>query len=116
MPEFILNALAPSQLLGYIGMACALLSFQCKKNRNYFFMQTGCALAFTLQYLLLGAWSAMLLNVVAIFRGILFSLGKKCEKRIVFISIEAAFLLFTVLSVVVFSEIWNVYSNNNKIK
>lgn len=106
MPDFILQALAPAQLLGYVGMACALLSYQCKKNRNYFFMQTGCAIAFTLQYLLLGAWSAMLLNVVAIARGIFFSLDEKYRKRSLFLSIEVAFILFAVLSVLIFHEVW----------
>ena len=106
MSDIILKALAPAQLIGYVGMACALLSYQCKKNKHYFFLQTGCAIAFTVQYLLLGAWSAMLLNVVAIARGILFSLGDKCRKRTIFISIEIAFLLLSVVSVLCFNELW----------
>lgn len=106
MPDFILQAFAIEQLVGYVGMACALLSYQCKKNRNYFFLQTGCALAFTLQYFLLGAWSAMLLNVIAIARGVTFSLGNRLHKRYILILIEIAFVATAVLSVVAFSEVW----------
>ena len=106
MYDFLLTLIDPIQLVGYIGMACALLSYQCKKNRNYFFLQTGCAMAFTCQYLLLGAWSAMLLNVVAIARGVLFSLGEKCHKRYVLILIELGFIATALLSVFAFSEVW----------
>lgn len=106
MPEFLIQAFAIEQLVGYVGMACALLSYQCKKNRNYFFLQTGCALAFTLQYFLLGAWSAMLLNVVAIFRGITFSLGAKWRKLTLVILLECGFIATALLSVLVFDEIW----------
>ena len=106
MYDFLKTLIDPVQLIGYLGMACALLSFQCKKNRNYFFFQTGCAIAFTCQYLFLGAWSAMLLNVVAIARGILFSLGEKLHKRFILMSIEIAFIATAIMSVLIFSEIW----------
>ncbi len=106
MIEILKSILSPAQLFGYIGMACALLSYQCKTNKRYFFMQTACATAFTLQYLLLGAWSAMFLNIVAIARGILFSLGERCHKPFVHILLQLAFVGASLLSVFLFGEAW----------
>ena len=69
-------------------------------------MQTACAVAFTLHFGLLGAWSAMLLNAVVIVRGIFFSLGEKFHKQYIHILIHASLLSCAILSVVVFGEVW----------
>lgn len=104
--DFLKEALTPAQLLGYVAMACCLLSYQCKKNKHYFFMQTACGIAFTLHFFLLGAWSAMLLNAVAAVRGVFFSLGDKFHKQYIHLSIQVALLLCSILSVTVFGEVW----------
>ena len=80
MWQFLLNILNPVQLIGYVGTTCALTSYQCKKNRNYFLFQMGCGIAFTVQFAILGSWAGMLLNVFSIMRGIIFALGDKCKK------------------------------------
>ncbi len=106
MLEFLKTILDPVQLIGYIGMACALISYQCKKNRNYFFFQTGCSISFALQFLLLASWGGMLLNMAAIFRGVIYSLGEKCRKPIFLIIMEALFAIASIISVVAFHESW----------
>ena len=104
--SFVKTVLDPIQLIGYIAMACCLLSYQCKKNKNYFIMQTVSGIAFTLHFFLLGAWSGMLLNAVGSLRGIFFSLGEKFHKQYIHLSIQAAILACSVLSVTVFGEVW----------
>ncbi len=78
--QFLQTLLDPVQLIGYIGMACAMISYQCKKNRTYFLFQMGCAIAFTVQFILLQSWVGLLLNICSIMRGIIFALGDKCKK------------------------------------
>ena len=82
MIEFLLQILNPVQLIGYVGTACALISYQCKTNRNYFLFQMGCGIAFTVQFVRLTSWAGMLLNVFSILRGIIFALGDKCKKPV----------------------------------
>ena len=104
MLELLKSMLTPVQLIGYAGMACAFLSFQCKKNRNFFICQTLCGLFFALQFALLGGWSGFLSNLFAILRGVAFALGPRFHKRPVLVGIESAFSLALVLSLTVFHE------------
>ncbi len=107
MPETLLSLLTPVQLIGYGGMICAFLSFQCRKNRNYFFLQSGCGLCFAIQFALLGGWSGFLCNIFAIFRGIVMARGEKARKWYFLAFIEAGFVLSTALSIAVFHEpVW----------
>ena len=106
MIQILQNILDPIQFIGYIGMACALLSYQCKKNKQYFLFQTGCALAFTIQFMFLSSWAAMLLNVFSIMRGIIFSLGNKCKKLFYLIAIEASFAVSCLTATLFFGEKW----------
>lgn len=106
MIEILKSIFAPAQLFGYVGMATCLLSYQCHKNSRYFFCQTACAIGFTLQFLLLGAWSGMFMNLVAIIRGILFSLGEKTHKPYILALILAAFVGTSLVSVLLFDELW----------
>jgi len=57
MPEVITKFFAPIQLIGYVGTACSLISYQCRKNRNYFLFQAGCGLSFALQFALLHSYA-----------------------------------------------------------
>lgn len=106
MIQILKNFLDPIQLIGYIGMACALISYQCKKNKQYFLFQTGCAVAFTVQFLFLSSWAAMLLNVFSIMRGIIFALGDKCKKLVFLIAIEASFAVSCLTAALFFGEKW----------
>ena len=106
MPQFLLDLFTPIQLIGYIGTACSLISYQCKKNESYFIFQAGCSVAFTLQFALLGAWAGMLLNIFSIMRGIVFALGDKCRKVVYLIALEICFATSCIMSPIFFGEIW----------
>ncbi len=106
MIEFLAKTFSPIQLIGYAGMLCALISYQCKKNRNYFLFQMGCGIAFTLQFALLGSFAGMLLNVFSIVRGIIFALGDRCKKIGYLIFMEACFTASSLVSFFVFGEVW----------
>ena len=104
--EFLESILNPVQLIGYVGTACALLSYQCKKNKGYFLFQTGCALAFTIQFALLSSFAGMLLNVFSILRGVIFALGDKCKKTGYLLLIEACFAASCISAPIFFGEEW----------
>ena len=106
MPEFITKFFVLFLLIGYVGTACSLISYQCKKNRNYFLFQAGCGLSFALQFALLHSYAGMLLNIFSIMRGVIFALGEKCRKRGYFVLIEACFALSCILACLAFGEKW----------
>ena len=106
MIEFLAKTFSPIQLIGYAGMLCALISYQCKKNRNYFLFQMGCGIAFTLQFALLGSWAGMLLNIFSIVRGIIFALGDRCKKIIYLVIMEVCFTASSRVSFFVFDVVW----------
>ncbi len=106
MLEFLSKTFSPIQLIGYVGMACALISYQCKKNRNYFLLQTGCAVAFAVQFALLQSWAGMLLNVFSILRGVIFAMGNKCKNKIYLVLMEVCFATSCLISCLVFGEKW----------
>ena len=88
-------------------MICAVLSYQCKKNQNYFFFQILCSTCFMVQFILLGSWAGMIMNLFAIYRGVIMYMGKKCERTGFLISMQVCFVASAVVSVVVFDElIW----------
>ena len=106
MLDFFLYVLNPVQLIGYVGTACALTSYQCKKNRNYYLFQTGCGIAFAVQFTILGSWAGMLLNIFSIMRGIIFALGDKCKKLAYLLLMEFCFTASCIAAPLFFGEKW----------
>lgn len=106
IPEFLQSIFNPVQLIGYVGTACALISYQCKKNKSYFLFQMGCAIAFTLQFMLLSSWAGMFLNLFSILRGVIFAMGDKCKKPIFLILIEVCFAASCIAATLFFGELW----------
>ncbi len=104
MTEFLKTIFTPIQFVGYAGMLCAFLSFQCKKNRNFFVCQTLCSVFFGLQFALLGGWSGFLSNLLGIARGVVLARGPRLHKRPVLVGLGIAFLASLVLSVTIFDE------------
>ena len=104
--QFLENLFDPIQLIGYVGTVCALLSYQCKKNKGYFLFQTGCAIAFTVQFALLCSWAGMLLNVFSIMRGVIFALADKCKKTVYYWITQACFTASCLASFLFFGEQW----------
>lgn len=64
------------QILSIIGMALTIVSFQMKTRKQIIVMQTAGSVFFLLSYLLLESWSAVYLNVVFLFRNVVFYFGK----------------------------------------
>ena len=93
-------------MIGYVGTACALISYQCKKNKNYFLFQTGCAVAFTVQFILLGAWVGMLLNLFSILRGVVMALGSRCKHPVHVIMLHTTYLASCLAAPLFFGEKW----------
>ena len=60
------------QLFGIIGLVIIVLSFQCKKNKNFFLMQGAGSLAFVLNFFFINAYAGALFNLVNLIRGLLF--------------------------------------------
>jgi len=106
MVELIQNILNPIQLIGYVGTVCALLSYQCKKNKSYFLFQVGCAIAFTVQFMLLNAWVGMLLNIFGILRGVILASGDKCKHPFYLALIQLCFFASCLAAPLCFGEKW----------
>jgi hypothetical protein len=56
------------QIMGWVAALLTCLSYQCKEHKKLIVIQTLSTLSICISYLLLSAWSGMLLNVVCIVR------------------------------------------------
>lgn len=83
------------QGISIAGMACHISSFQIKKNSLLFFMQTLGSLLFLIHYILLGASTGAIMNLIGVIRGIVFLQGEKLRKPWVLVSL----LVLTVAAV-----------------
>ncbi len=88
------------QSLGIIGIIASVMSFQCEKYKKLIALRTANEFFFALQYMLLGAYTGMAMNIIGCARNLIFA--KTVEKnkstllgRIVF---SVFFLVFTVLT------------------
>ena len=88
-----------AQGLGIIGFICAILAFQSKKNSGLFMFQAVGCFSFFLQFLLLGVYSAALLNISCFIRGILF---RKGDRKIWKLIVVEALMIASVTSSIVF--------------
>lgn len=68
------------QFIGFIGLALGVLAFQFKQHRNIVLCKMSSELVFSLQYLLLGAWTAALLDFASAARNLLFCKLVKKER------------------------------------
>ena len=94
-----------AQMLGIFGMIAAVLSYQCKKNQNYFIWQGLSGVFFSAQFILIGAWAGLLFNAYNIVRAIAYQ-SKKAKSVICVIGLEALVLTAALLSIFVFKEAW----------
>ncbi len=108
MIEWLQSVLSPIQLIGYAGMICAVCSFQCRKNRNFFILLSLCGTFFAIQYALLGGWAGCLSNIFAILRGLVLAGGERWHKKPVLWGLVTAFALSAILAVVVFHDPWYI--------
>lgn len=68
------------QLIGFLGFAMSILAFQFKRHGQIVLCKTSSVLFFSLHYLLLGAWSAALLEFISAVRNLIFY--KQVKKNI----------------------------------
>lgn len=60
------------QLIGFLGLAISIVAFQFKKHRGIVLCKATSELVFSLQYILLGAWTAAVLDFISVIRNLLF--------------------------------------------
>lgn len=60
-----------AQTLGWIAALLTFVSYQCKEHKKLIIIQTISTLSICISYLLLNAWSGMLLNVICIIRNLI---------------------------------------------
>ena len=62
-----------AQIMGFMGAAFLMLSFQSKKSLNFFILQTLGSGFFLLNYYLLGAYAGVLISILSVSRTIIIS-------------------------------------------
>jgi len=66
-----------AQFVGLIGMIAGLSAFQFKETKKLFLMQIISSLVYALQYLLLGAYTGLMLNIAGAIRLVILYFGTK---------------------------------------
>lgn len=87
-----------AQALGLCGTVSYLISFQIKKNRDFLIFQCFGSLFFFFNYLLLGAYTGALLNLINIVRAIALAQGKKWHRPAVLWGLQIAYCAVTVFT------------------
>ena len=88
------------QLIGGLGILASLVSFQCKKHNSILCFRTLNEVVFAIQYLLLGAYTGMAMNLIGCVRNTVFTKqvakGKKTTvPTVIFCVIFLVFGIFT---------------------
>ncbi len=94
-----------TQVLGLLGMSSAIISYQCKTNRNYFVFQGLCGLFFAMQFLLTGAWSGLLFNIFSMIRAVVYQ-SKASRSKWSVILLETLIAIIALISFFAFKEAW----------
>ena len=68
------------EALGALGILFAVLAFQCKKHHRVIAYRNMNMLFFAIQYILLGAWTGMAMNIIGLIRNELFSFQVKHQR------------------------------------
>ncbi len=95
-----------AQIIGIAGMTMNILSFMQKSQKRIIVMQLFGGALFAINYLLLGSATGAMLNVVAVFRAIVYSNKEKfqAEKKGWFYGFCATFVLIYILTFVAFGK------------
>lgn len=88
------------QIIGFIAMAIIVVSYQQKSHKNILTFQMVSGLLFTIHYLLLGAYTGAVMNLLGAFRSLIYSSrGKKWASTILWpIVFSIAFLISGILT------------------
>ncbi|MBO5046905.1 MAG: YgjV family protein [Clostridia bacterium] len=94
-----------AQIIGIFGMLAAMISYQCKTNRNYFIFQGLSGLFFSIQFIMIGAWAGLVFNAYNIVRALIYQ-SKIARSVYTVVGLEVLVLGATLLSVFAFKEAW----------
>ena len=84
------------QGIGFLALASSLISFQFKKHGQIMFFRTASELIFAVQYILLGAWTAAIMDGISVVRNSLYTqLVKKNRSTTPVIIIFCIFVVIT---------------------
>lgn len=88
------------QIIGFIAMAIIVASYQQKSHKNILTFQMISGLLFTVHYLLLGAYTGAVMNLLGAFRSLVYSnRGKKWSSSIAWpIGFSIAFLISGIMT------------------
>lgn len=94
-----------AQIIGILGMLAAMISYQCKSNRNYFIWQGMSGLFFSLQFVMIGAWAGLAFNLYNIVRAVVYQ-TKISRSFFCLTALELLVIGAASLSVFVLHETW----------
>ena len=84
------------QLIGFAGLVMSIIAFQFKKHGGIVFCKMTSELIFTLQYILVGAWTGAVLDFISVIRNLLYGyLVKKNRSTTPVIIVFVIFVLIT---------------------
>ena len=86
------------QIIGILGMAAAILSFQCKSNKIFYLMQGLSGACFAIHFFLLGNATAGWMNAINILRGTGFGFLKKKPRTALALLVSVLYIVATALS------------------
>lgn len=92
MYEFI------AQAIGIVAAALTILSFQFKNNKLLFLFQAVAGFLFSVNFFMLGAYTAAFLNLTNLFRGALLAGGKRFESNWFAAALMAVYTVVTVVT------------------
>ena len=90
---------------GILGMLAAMISYQCKKNKQYFIFQGLSGAFFSAQFILTGAWAGLIFNAYNILRALVYQ-RKKARSIVCVISLEIIVVIAAACAFFVFKEAW----------
>ena len=82
------------QIIGFFGILASVISFQCKKHNSILFFRTMNEFIFAIQYLLLGAYTGMAMNLIGCVRNVIFTKQVSENKKTVVSTVVFAILFF----------------------
>ena len=82
------------QLIGFLGILASVISFQCKKHNSILFFRTMNEFIFAIQFLLLGAYTGMAMNLIGCVRNVIFTKQVSENKKTVASTVVFAILFF----------------------
>ena len=88
-----------AQIIGIVACALIVLSYQFKKNKYLFLFQGLGAVGFTVNFIMLGAFSSGFMNLAAVVRMSILYGGEKVKKRWMYFGLQGLFVVLTGLSI-----------------